>query len=74
MIEHRFSFPDEHKARIFVEKLIDDYRVKVAICRSGGLVIVLDGEDPPQTERILRAAKSSDATWAKWSPEGSAGT
>jgi hypothetical protein len=62
------TFPEATMAKRFVRRLhrsIGD----VATLRSEERVWVIDAHDPPHTEAILRLARVSAASWAKYSPE-----
>ncbi len=70
-ISHRFEFRDEAQAQRFLDRVHDPVTGirGLAIFREpgGSVVLVIDGDEPPRTEWILRLARESSATWAKWS-------
>jgi hypothetical protein len=68
VIQHHFTFESPLKADNFKTRLclmLDEF----AVYRIDHEVWIIDARETPQTERILQMAKSSSATWARWTED-----
>jgi hypothetical protein len=60
-ISHKFVFESVKRARLFVRQVFANCET-VATFRDETVVIVIDGHDPPQTEKLAKMAQSNLST------------